>query len=172
MGLFRKDSSRDTFDPHELGARRSDPTIAALEPFPPAPRRTSTKRLMAYFVVGVIVVAVLRDGAGRGAPAVTGSCMSPAFALDKSEVRSYGVLKWSATGPADAHLVIGVDTLRVPTTFTEGKLAGPVALRDCKATGRFGMRAPEGDHVLTIFLVAADGSSRALATRKIVVDAQ
>jgi hypothetical protein len=166
MGRF---GQREPFDPHELGARRSDPTLAALEPLPPAPRRTSTRHLLLYFALGVLALAILRDGVGRSAPMVTGSCTMPSFALDKTEVPAFGVIKWSAAGPADASVVIGFDTSTVPTAIEQGKLAGPVALTGCAATGRFGMRGSAGDHVLTVFLVARDGSSRILKTQKIVV---
>lgn len=170
MGLFRKEP--ELLDPHELGMRRSDPALGALEPLPPGPPRIAPLKLLAYFAIGVVVVAVLRDGVGGGAPAVTGSCTMPAFALNKESIRSNGALKWSATGPADATVVIGLDTTSVPSTREDGKLSGPTALKDCKADGLFGVRAPDGRHQVTAYLVKADGTSSVVSTSTIIVEAQ
>jgi hypothetical protein len=158
------------FDPHEFGARRSDPGLGAFEPLPPNPRRITTKNLLVYFILGVIVVAFIREGTGRGSVKVDGSCTKPAFALEKTEVTTYGVLKWSAAGPADRRLVFGVDTSTAPKNAATGLLLGPVRLTDCKAHGRFGVPVPAGEHVLTAFLLAPDGTSTVIGSKKLTVN--
>ncbi len=168
MGFWRREPER--LDPHELGARRSDPGLAAFEPLPPNPRRVGTKNLLAYFVLGVLVVALIREGAGRGGPPVDGSCTKAAFALDKTDVASYGVLKWSATGPADSKVVFAIDTSTLPTSAGNGLLLGPVALTGCRAHGRFGVPVAAGDHVVTVFTVRPGGAAVVLGTAKLTVN--
>jgi hypothetical protein len=162
---------QEPFDPHELGARRSDPTLAALEPIPDLPRsRWNGKNLLAYFVLGVVIIAFVRDGVGRPAPVADGSCTKPAFVLDQTEVRLYGVIRWSAAGPAGSSVVFGIDTSSLPSGLADGKLAGPLPLEGCRATGRFGVGAPLGDHVVTVFNVARDGRVTTVGTEKITVN--
>ena len=168
MGFWRREPER--LDPHELGARRSDPGLAAFEPLPPNPRRVSVKNLLAYFVLGVLVVALIREGAGRGGPKVDGSCTRAAFAVNKTDVASYGVLTWSATGPAGSKVVFAIDTSTLPTSAADGLLLGPVTLTSCRAHGRFGVPVPPGNHVLTVFTVRTDGAATVLGTAKLTVN--
>ena len=163
---MRRSRKHQTLDAYELAIWRGDPT---LEPRLPNPSRFNSKKMLGLFFLGVVLITVTRGDVGRGAPAVGGSCTAPAFALDKTAVKSGGVLRWSATGPADAMLVIGVDTTTLPTSFEAGRLAGPVPLPGCKATERFAMRAPAGERVVTIFLVAADGRATVLTTKQVRV---
>lgn len=164
-----KRTEPEPFDPYALGARRSDPELAALEPLPAAPRRLPTKTLLVYFVLGVAVIAFIREGTGRPLK-VDGSCTKPAFALNRTEVKSGGVLKFGATGPATDSVVFGLDTDAVPTSTSPALLYGPALLTGCKAGGRFGVQTPEGNHVLTVFLVHPDGSFTVLGTQKLVID--
>lgn len=165
---FRKEPEQ--FDPHELGARRSDPELAAFEPLPPSTRRFSNGQLLLAFFAAVVVIAFVRNGGPAGDPAVTGSCTQPSFALNKTEVKSSGVLKWSAAGPATSEVAFAVDSGVLPTTLDAGLLAGPLPLTGCKRSGRFGIRAPEGDHVITVFLIDAAGTTTVLGTKKVTVD--
>ena len=155
-----------TFDPYEFGARNADPELGALQPLPPAPKRIPTLQLLAYFVAGVVVVAVLR-GVGRPAPAAEGSCADPGFRLSATDVDQFGVLKWSATGPAEGRVVLGLDTSGVPVAT--GKLAGPVALTGCRASGQFGMPAAAGEHRVVAYLLRPDGSSTVVSTVEVTV---
>ena len=161
----------EPYDPHELGARRSDPTLAVLEPIPDLPNsRWSGKNLLAYFVLGVVIVAFVRDGVGSRGPTVAASCSKPSFVLDQTEVRTYGVVRWAAAGPAGSSVVFGIDTTKLPTGIADGKLAGPLPLTGCRASGRFGVGAPEGDHVVTVFNVARDGAVTTVGTAKLTVN--
>ena len=159
-----------TFDPHEYGAARSDPGLGAFEPLPPSGRRITNRQLLTYFFCGVVLIASFRAGSNP-APVVKGSCTSPGFALSKTEVKSYGTLKWSAAGPQDATVVLGIDTRSLPGPRDDGLLSGPHRLKGCKASGLFGVRVPEGNHILTVYLVSADGTSKVLGTEKLIVDA-
>lgn len=162
---------RPAFDPYEFGARRSDPQLAALDPLPATPPRIRTSTLLLCLAVGVAFVVLSRGTASKGSdgPPVKGSCTQPAFALDKTQTRAYGALSWSATGPSTSSVVIGLDTARLPATNRAGKLLGPVALTRCKAHGRVGVGATAGDHVLTFFAVARDGTSTVIGSKRVVV---
>ncbi|MCW2600431.1 MAG: hypothetical protein JWM02_2260 [Frankiales bacterium] len=169
MAFWRRDPER--LDPYELGVRRSsDPSLGAFEPLPRAPRRVSTRRLLVYFVLGVIAIGLIRSNTGSGAPRVAGSCTKAAFAVDKTNVTSYGALRWSAAGPAEDRVAFAVDTSTLPTSGAHGLLLGPVPLTGCKASGRFGVPLPAGQHLLTVFTVTPDGTATVLGTRKITVD--
>lgn len=176
MGLFtratgsRRKQPEPLFDPHEFGAARSDPGLGAFEPLPPSGRRINNKKLLTYFFCGVVLIAIFR-ASSNPAPSVKASCTEPAYALSKTEVKSYGTLKWSAAGPTGSSVVFGVDTTTVPGALDEGLLSGPTALKACRASGLFGVGVPEGDHTLTAFLVAADGTAKVIGTEKLVVDA-
>jgi hypothetical protein len=154
-------------DASELAAERLQAGREPFEPLPPTLRRLDRKRLLLYLVLGAVTVAVLRDGLGRGAPPVKGSCTQPAFAFDRTEVREDGVVKWSVAGPPDAQVVITADS----TTADGGRLLGPVTLQGCKASGRFGVVLQDGTHVLRVFLRQPDGTTQVIGTRTIVVNA-
>jgi hypothetical protein len=166
---FRKEPGQ--YDPHELGARRSDPELAALEPLPQSSRRVTNGQLLLAFFAAVVVIAFVRNGGPGGGPAVAGSCTQPAFALNKTEVKSGGVLKWSAAGPTASEVAFAVDSDTLPATLDAGLLAGPLPLSGCKRSGQFGIRASEGEHVVTVFLVDAEGTTTVLGTKKVTVDA-
>ena len=157
----------EPLDPHELAAARLRGGLEPFEPLPPDPRPIDRKKLLFYVLLGVVVVGVLRDGIGRWAPPVHGSCTSPAFALDRDEVGQYGVVKWAVAGPTGAQVVITADT----TSATSGRLLGPLPLKQCKASGRFGVPLSDGDHVLRVFLREPDGGTSLLGTQKLVVNA-
>jgi hypothetical protein len=158
---------RDRPDPHELAAERLEAGLEPFEPLPPTLRHPDRKRLLLYLVLGAVTVAILRDGLGRGAPPVTGSCTHAAFAFDRSEVREDGVVKWSVAGPSGAEVFVTADS----TTVDAGRLLGPVTLRDCKASGRFGVVLKDGTHVLRVFLRDPDGATRVLGQRTLEVNA-
>jgi hypothetical protein len=169
----KRDDGASGFDPHEFGARRSTPELAGIDPIPRLfSSRFSPKNLLLYFVLGVVVVAFVRAGVGRPQPKVARSCTTPAFELVNTEVKQYGVIKWSATGPNGTRVVFVMDangSTAVPTTAEAGLLAAPGPLKDCQASGRFGIRAGEGDHVVTALAVAADGTATVIGTEKILV---
>lgn len=167
--MLRRKKAEPLFDPHEFGARRSDPDLAAFEPLPPNARRYSNKQLLYLFFLAVVFVAVYRLGSER-VPAVDGSCTKPAFALSKTELKQYGVINWSVAGPSTSKVVIGIDTSAVPTSLETGLLTGPRVLKGCKAGGLFGVRTPEGPHTVVVYLVDAAGTSTVVGSTKITVD--
>ena len=120
--------------------------------------------------MGVVVVALLRDGIGSGAPTLAKSCAKAAYALSADSVRPQGVLKWSATGPAEASVVFAIDVSAVPDAGSDDLLAGPIPLTGCERHGQFGVAAPSGEHVVSVFLVGPDGTTTTVGTSELTVD--
>ncbi|HUR51572.1 MAG TPA: hypothetical protein VMZ11_05570 [Mycobacteriales bacterium] len=157
----------DRPDPHELAAERLRASLEPSVPLPPELHRRDRKRLVLWVVMGALAVAVLRDGLGRGAPDVKGSCDRPAFAFDHDEVRQDGVVKWSVTGPTGSSVVVTADS----TTPDSGRLLGPVRLKGCKGSGRFGAPLTDGDHVLRVFLLQEGEQPQQIGSRTLTVNA-
>jgi hypothetical protein len=118
-------------------------------------------------VVGVVALAAVRSGGGGKAPAPPGSCDRPALALGDAEVRSGRLVSWSVSGPTGERVVLTADS----ASPDRGRVAGPVELTGCAANGRFLVQLDEGKHVVRGFLLRADGTSRPVGTRQLVVDA-
>lgn len=166
--MFRR--KPQDLDQSELAYERLSSGVGPYEPLPPGLQRFNRKQLLVYALLLVLVVAVFRDGIGRPPPEADGSCSRPAFAFDQTEVRVDGVVKWSVAGPTGSRVVVGADTTTVPTTVAEGKLLGPVALQDCKASGRFGVPLTDGEHQLRVFLIAPDGTVTTLGPHALTVN--
>lgn len=158
----------EPFDPYELGTRRSDPTLAALEPLPPDPRKTKVRNLLFGFLALVVLIAVASHGR-RGVPDIGASCTKPSFALQTTTVPENGLLGWSAVGPADDTVVFGADTRTLPTSVATGRLSGPSKLVGCAAHGRFGVPLKAGSHTITAFAVNPAGGVTILGSQKIRV---
>ena len=158
----------EPFDPYELGTRRSDPTLAALEPLPPDPRKTKVRNLLFGFLALVVLIAVASHGR-RGVPDIAASCSKPCFALQSTTVPAGGLLGWSAVGPADDTVVFAADTQTLPTSVATGRLSGPSQLLKCNAHGRFGVPLPTGTHTITAFAVNPAGGITVLGSQQIRV---
>jgi hypothetical protein len=156
----------DPPDPHELAAERLRGGLEPFEPLPSGLARFDRKRLVLFVIMGGLMVAILRDGIGRGAPPVDGSCTKPGFAFDRSSVRVDGAVKWAVAGPTGSAVIVTADS----ESAGVGRLVGPVALKDCKASGRFGVPLTDGNHVLRVFLRSADGVVTPLGEKPLEVD--
>lgn len=156
----------DRPDPHELAAERMRTGLEPFEPLPPQLRRYDRKRLLVMVLMGALVVAVLRDGLGRGAPPVDGSCTRPAYAFDRDEVGQAGVIKWSAAGPTGSYVIVTADS---PSPDAH-RLLGPLPLKDCRASGLFGVPLSDGSHVLRVFLRRPDGATSVIGERRVEVN--
>ena len=170
-GWWKVQSSRPTFDPYELGARRSDPQLAALDPIPDTPPRIRTSTILLALVVGIAFVVLSRGTASKhdNGPAVTGSCTQPAVALDRTSTRRYGALSWSAWAPEGSSIVIALDSTSLPAPGTAARLAGPVRLAGCRGHGRFGLPADVGKHELTFFAVTPSGAATTIGSKPMTV---
>lgn len=154
-------------DPSEQAYDRLTAPAAPYEPLPAQLRRFDLKRWLLYAVLLFVVVAVFRDGVGRGAPEVDGACDRPAFALDKAEVDQDAPVKWAVKGPTGDQVVITANSAS-PST---GRVLGPLPLEGCAADGLFGASLPDGEHVIRVFLLRPDGSHVVLGQKVLTVNA-
>ncbi|MFN2538835.1 MAG: hypothetical protein ABR549_11935 [Mycobacteriales bacterium] len=143
-------------DPFERAARRVDPQYAVLAEAAAPPRSLRAPRLLLYFGVLVVVAALAKRGGDD--PSLTKSCTTPGFAIGSTSVEPGAPVRWSVTGPASDHVVLGLDDAATPPT---SPLAGPRQLAGCLVHGAF--RAPEspGEHTVTAFVVTPRGSATA-----------
>jgi hypothetical protein len=159
-------------DAYEQAVLRVDPEAPALSGEPmEVPRHISTRVLLGLLAVVIAGVTLAKVAVGDRYPSVHGSCTAPAYALDRTHVKQYGVVAWAATGAATDHFVLGVDTAQVPADRAHGRLFPQVPLTGCRAHGRFGVLVAPGRHVVTAFLVAPDGTARAVGSTTLQVDA-
>lgn len=125
--------------------------------------------------VGIIVVAILiRNGINSDAPALVTNCKTPAIALSSSSTHRGSVIRWSATGPANAHflIAIGVGSLVPGTnpgqlhpvpdtggTAATTQLAVPTSKLSttCKANGAFTVDIPSGQYNVRLFRIKGSG---------------
>ncbi len=167
--MARRKDPPEAFDPYDLGARRSDPELAAFEPLPPNPRTVTTRQLLGLFVLVVVGVGLFRTGQDGGRVPASGTCTRPTFHLSATTVASGGVLTWSAAGDADSSVVFGIDTSTLPATVESGLVDGPVRLAGCKAHGTLRLAVPAGEHVLSVYIVHRTGTALVLGTQKVAV---
>ena len=163
-------AKQPAFDPYELGARNADPDNGGLEPLSPLLHRIQPMKWLGWFAVAVVVLTVFRTSLARP-PEAKGSCSSPAFAVSSKDVDRYGALRWSANGPTGSSVVLGLDTTVLPTSAADGRVTGPVAVKDCAAHGVLGVQAEPGEHTVVAYLVAKDGTSREVTRTKVTVNA-
>jgi hypothetical protein len=140
--------------------------VGPYEPLPALLHRGDLRKVLLVVVVGVVALAALRSGGGGKTPAAPGSCQRPAFAIGDHEVRAGRLVTWSASGPTGERAVLTADS----ATADRGRIAGPVELQDCAASGRFLVQLGEGKHVVRGFLLRPDGTNRPIGSRQLVVD--
>ena len=154
-------------DASELAYERMRPDLEPVVPLPPSLHRVSRRRLLVYAAMFVMVLGVLRGGLGRGAPPVDGSCDRPGFAFDRVAVDQDRPVKWSVAGPDGTDVVITANS----TSPGQNVVLGPLPLEDCGASGRFGVRLGDGDHVMRVFLLRPDGGSTLVGQQTLTVNA-
>ncbi|MDX6218730.1 MAG: hypothetical protein QOJ48_411 [Frankiales bacterium] len=152
-------------DPFERAARRVDPEYASLAEAADPPKNLRAPRLLLYFAILVVAVAVVK-GRGGGAPALERSCTNPGFAVSGSTFDRGASLSWSAVGPDTDQVVLALDS---PTVPGPSVVAGPTALHGCLVHGTFPLDGGSGKHTVTAFLLAKDGTTRTIATRTITI---
>ncbi|MDX6265346.1 MAG: hypothetical protein QOD70_86 [Frankiales bacterium] len=152
-------------DPFERAARRVDPEYATLAEAAEPPKNLRPRRLLVYFAILVVGVAVVKGGGG-GAPALERSCTKPGFAVGGSTFDRGASLSWSAAGPDSDQVVLALDS---PTVPGPSVVAGPTALQGCLVHGAFPLDGGSGKHTVTAFLLAKDGTTRAIATRTVTI---
>jgi hypothetical protein len=158
-----------SFDPHEFGARRSDPSLAGFDPLPPMPRRLRPRTVLAAFAAVVVVGATIHGGARPQGPALAASCTTPAYAVSTLQAPEHGVVRYTAVGPAGSSVVFALDSTAPPAATAPELLAGPRLLDGCRAAGQFEARGTTGRHRLSVFAVAQDGRTTALRSQSFTI---
>ena len=126
-------------------------------------------KLLGLFAIGVVVVAIVKDGVGTPGPKVTRSCTTPAVTLSKDAVDQFDVVRWAATGPSGSTVLLNLDSPTAPAN-DPNHLLGRKVLSNCTASGQFGVRAPAGKHTVTTYVLNANGTTVKVATRDLTVD--
>ena len=157
----------DRPDSHELAAERLNAGVGPYEPLPAELKNYNGKRLMMLAALGIFVALLLGGRHGSSGPPVTGSCAKPGFSFDKTSIRYYGAVRWSVAGPDGSSVIITADS----TSADSGRLAGPVPINECKASGRMGVPLKGGSHLLRVFLRSADGTDTLLGQKALQVNA-
>jgi hypothetical protein len=118
--------------------------------------------LLAVLVVLVVVVATHR---ARSGPALARSCTAPALAVAPASVAASGVVRYTATGPADALFALALDASGVrrhadgtyaavgAAPGARSQAVGLGRLHGCRASGAFIVQLGPGVHRLTMFRV-------------------
>ncbi len=128
----------------------------------PPPRTMRPLKVLGIFAVGAVAFALGQNGLPGDGPAIDGGCDRPAFVLSDKEVRQYGSVRWSVTGPRGTTLVIAVDATAPPEPGPQRLVT--TTLDSCQVHGAFGVPTGSGDHTVTAFLLSPDGTSRTAGT--------
>ncbi len=168
-------------DPYELAVARAAEESGGddREAPPPLPRlqvfgfRVGPWGLLVGFAVLVAVGGFVRFDGGNRTPALEPSCTTYALELGVSRALPGGLVTWSAAGPDRGDYLLAVDVTRfqdgvpVPAAAQTQVVDPPFSLSGCRASGRFGIQVPPGEHVVSVFRIG--GTSEPFASAKITV---
>ncbi len=131
-----------------------------------------------WFVVAVVVMAVLGFAGSRGAEEVplTADCATPAIAVASSEVTAGEALRFRLTGPDDTDYVVTLDGAPVrgdagsTVRYTQTAAGPALRLQQCLSPTLL-LAAPAGDgpHELALLRLAADGTTSEVAATTLTV---
>ena len=150
-------------DPFERAARRADPDYAVLAEAAEPPKSLRAPRLLLMFGALVVATALVRSG---GRADLERSCTTPGFALSDADVTPNAPLEWAATGPAEDHVVLALDS---PQVLPTSPVDGPTNLTGCLVHGSFPVQVHPGQHQVTAFVVTPDGTVVARLTKTLTV---
>jgi hypothetical protein len=152
------------------------------------PRRPSW-RWTAIGLVVLVFAALIHNGLSNHPPKLATSCTTPAMVLSTSSTHKGSLVRWSTTGPANAHFVIFIGTAALvpgakpgqlhpvpdpggnPGT-TEGAALNAVLSAKCTAHGEFSVGVPPGDYNVRMFTLTGSGATVAgtvVATKTLTV---
>lgn len=174
-------------------ARRIDPYEAAVDRFEktgqpdaengeepeedPGPDFSASfrKQKWAILAVGALIVVggLFRSAGSSQRPRLTADCTHSRLALSASSVEQGSLVTWTATGPSDGTVILGIDVMRF-TKAVDGTLArepvngkpldatqpasSELQLKGCSGSGFFGAVVPPGKHTVSLFRVSASGA--------------
>lgn len=167
-------------DFYESAADRLEQARQAAEDFgdrSPRQRLPTPPRLGLVFGLFalILITTVVQSGRDRP-PELAADCANSRLVLSTASVRQGNPVRWTATGPEDGTVLLGIDIARVTRT-SDGALKGqPVSgksieqtqraakeqrLTGCRGSGVFGVVVPPGKHTVTLFRLSGSGGSPA-----------
>lgn len=130
-------------------------------------------RLLLIVFLALLLTGIVR-ALHNSAPKLAADCQHFRLALSTSSVAAGAPVRWTATGPASAAVVLGVDVARF-SQAADGRLHPvPVAgtpldstlvtspeprLSGCRISGVFGAGVPAGKHTVLLFQLSASGGA-------------
>jgi hypothetical protein len=189
-----RDWQERAFDAGELSRKDRDSAKVADLPDPykesaDLPKRSSW-RWTAWGIAAIIIAIAIRSALNSsGAPALTTSCTTPAFALSTTHTHQGATIHWAATGPAKTKflMTIGVGALKpgaqpgqlspvpdpgVNIHDTELVVLAHQLPSGCKTTGLFSVDVPAGTYNVRMFTLGGTGAAVAgtiVATKQMQV---
>ena len=122
---------------------------------PPLPRlhvgpfRVGPLGLLVGVLLLVGVGSLVRFGADR-TPDLPRSCTVDGLALSAQRVQPGGLVEYSVSGPDGEVLLSVVPRSADPATARAVQVLPTETLSRCRATGRFGLQAPPGEHSVIV----------------------
>lgn len=169
-------------DPYESAVDRFEQTRQAEHEFGEAPPSDPSQDLTAPFrrqvrVIFIVcalflVFGLIRSAGDNQQPKLAADCARSRLALSSSTVEQGGLVRWTATGPSDATVVLAVDVAgvakaadgslrREPSSgrlLSDTQLASDeLPLKGCRASGAFGAVVPAGKHTVSLFRLGDTG---------------
>ena len=143
-------------DPYELAVQRAaeEPGSEEVDGTPPLPRlhvgplRVGPTGLLVGIALLVGAGTLVRFGGGDRTPELAPSCTAPALELSVQRVRPGGLVQYAVAGP-DGQVEVRV--LRA-AGGEPVQVLPPVTVQGCAATGRFGVQAEPGEHVVQVLV--------------------
>ncbi len=182
---FRR--AQEDFDPFADAADRmerarqardevGDPTIDSPIGFRPMSRPWG--RWVWVFALVALAIGIGTSAAQTRTPELPADCHRTVLKLSTADGRFGSPVTWKATGPAGDY-ALTLDgavvsrgsgrTVAVDQAGGAPAWAGPVfAMTGCRATGRFGLILPPGDHVLRMFRFGTTGA-QAVVTQPVTI---
>lgn len=172
---FRR--GHEAFDPFADAADRmdwarqardevGDPTVDSPIGFSPMGRPWG--RWVWVFAVVALAVGIGTSSAQTRSPSLPADCHRAVVKLSTTEGRFGSPVTWKATGPAGDY-AFALDAAAVTrgngravsadTPSAAPSWGGPLfSMNGCRATGRFGLTLPPGDHTLRMFRFGPSGA--------------
>lgn len=144
-------------DPYELAMQRGadGPGPEEADGTPPLPRlqvgpfRVGPVGLLIGVLLLVGVGSLVRFGADR-TPELPRSCTKDGLALSAERVQPGGLVQYSVSGPDGEVLLSVVPRSADPSTARAVQVLPTETVSRCRATGRFGIQTPPGEHSVIV----------------------
>ncbi|HVE74709.1 MAG TPA: hypothetical protein VNA30_06450 [Mycobacteriales bacterium] len=165
---------RRGLDAYELAVLRGSETASEqpdedapppISRFTAGPFRVGPLGLLMGVLLILAVGSGVRYGGASREPQLERSCTTPALALSVDSARPGAAIRWTAVGPADTRVVLGVDVAELRPDLSPVAVPGrtpqvvgePRLLTGCRISGVFGVQVPVGKHEVVLLRVTEAG---------------